>query len=387
MLTDAIRTLRALATSGDGGAERVARDLFARAGVTVGGSAPYDLQVHDDRFYARVFRDGTIGFGESYVDGWWDVEALDQLIDRVLRAQLPQAILGSWAMKAHVIWARLANPQRVSRAFEVGERHYDIGNDLYEAMLDRRMVYTCAYWEDTNDLDEAQERKLDLVCRKVGLEPGMRVLELGCGWGSFARFAADRYGASVTGLTVSKEQARLARERCAGLPVEIRLEDYRSARGTYDAVVSIGIMEHVGVKNHRAYMEVASRCLRPGGVSFIHTIGASQSRQLIDPWFHKYIFPNAAQPSLTQLAQAMEGLFVPEDLHNIGPHYDRTLMAWDARFEAAWPELRARYDERFYRMWKFYLLVSAGSFRSRYQQLYQLVMTAPGTAQPNVRHS
>lgn len=362
-------------------------ELLARAGITVNGDKPWDIQIKNPELFARVFRDGTLAFGESYMDGWWESDQLDETIARILAARLDEDIRESWVMLAHVVRARLVNLQRVTRAFEVGEKHYDIGNDLYERMLDSRLVYTCGYWADAADLDAAQEAKLDLVCRKIGLEKGMRVLELGCGWGSFARFAAERYGAEVTGYTVSKEQAQLARERCADLPVDIRLEDYRAASGTYDRVISIGIMEHVGAKNYRTYMEVADRCLVDDGIAFVHTIAGNRSRKTVDPWFHKYIFPNANLPSIAQLGAAMEGLFVLEDLHNIGEHYDKTLMAWNQRFEAAWPEIAGAYDERFRRMWRFYLLSSAGGFRSRFIQLYQIVMTKPGRTQPATARS
>ena len=363
------------------------RELLARADIIVGGDRPWDIQVHDESLFVRVFRDGTLGFGESYMDGLWDAEALDQTMDRLLRARIDEVVRESWVMLAHVVRARLVNLQRVTRAFEVGEKHYDIGNDLYERMLDERLVYTCGYFKDVDDddLDGAQEAKLDLVCRKIGLEPGMRVLELGCGWGSFARFAAEKYGAEVEGYTVSREQAELARERCAGLPVTIHLEDYRAAKGVYDRVISIGIMEHIGAKNYRTYMEVADRCLADDGIAFVHTIAGNRSRKAFDPWFHKYIFPNAQLPAMSQLSAAMEGIFVLEDLHNIGEHYDKTLMAWHRRFEAAWPELASRYDERFHRMWRYYLLSCAGGFRARFIQLYQIVMTRLGTKQPPCR--
>ena len=361
--------------------------LLARAGITVNGDQPWDIQVKNPEFFSRVFRDGTLGVGESYMDGWWDSEQLDETVARLLRARLDAVIRDSWVMLAHTVRSRLMNLQAVTRAFEVGEKHYDIGNELYSRMLDKRLVYTCGYWKDADNLDAAQEAKLDLVCRKIGLEKGMRVLELGCGWGSFAQFAAERYGAEVTGYTVSKEQAQLARERCAGLPVDIRLDDYRAATGTYDRVISIGIMEHVGAKNYRTYMEVADRCLVDDGVAFVHTIGNIVTRKAFDPWFHKYIFPNAHLPSVAQLGAAMEGLFVLEDLHNIGEHYDKTLMAWHDNFEAAWPELAGRYDERFRRMWRYYLLSCAGGFRARYIQLYQLVMTKPGRTQPPAARS
>ncbi len=366
-------------------AERIVVDLLSQGGVTVGGNAPYDIQVHDRRFYGRVVRQGTLGLGEAYMDGWWDSERLDETITRLLHARAESGVQRNPTTWLHRLKGKAFNLQRLSRAFEVGKRHYDIGNDLYRAMLDSTMAYTCGYWRNADNLEQAQQAKLDLVCRKAGLEPGMKVLELGCGWGSFAKYAAEHYGVEVTGYTVSKEQVALGRERCAGLPVELRLEDYRNAQGSFDAVVSIGIMEHVGPRNYRAYMQTAARCLAPGGISFIHTIGANTSRDLIDPWFHRYIFPNAVAPSMARLAKATEGLFVLEDVHNIGPDYDRTLMAWYQNVERAWPELGRRYDERFHRMWTYYLLTSAAAFRSRHQQLYQLVTTGPGTPQRGVR--
>jgi cyclopropane-fatty-acyl-phospholipid synthase len=365
--------------------ERRAADLMgealARAGITVGGDAPWDIRINDSRVYQRVLRDGTLGVGESFTDGWWDCDAIDQMIDRVVRAGVQDMLTGNWVLGLHLVRARLFNRQ-AARAFEVGERHYDVGNDLYEAMLGRRMVYTCAYWKNADTLDAAQEAKLDLVCRKIGLRPGARVLDLGCGWAGFASFAAENYGANVVGYTVSREQVAWAKQHYPTLPIDIRLDDYRNATGQFDAVVSIGLMEHVGPKNHRDYMKQAVRCLVPGGIAFIHTIGGSSARTQIDPWFEKYIFPNAAIPSLGQLTTAMEDILVPEDVQNIGPHYDRTLMAWWENFDAAWPRLRERYGDRFYRSWKFYLLVSAAYFRTRQHNLYQVVATPAGAPQP-----
>jgi cyclopropane-fatty-acyl-phospholipid synthase len=367
--------------------ERVVRDLLATAGITVNGDAPHDVQVHDRRFYHRVLSDGALGLGESYMDGWWDCSALDEFIAKILKARLEERLKTDWKTFFLVVKAKLFNLQKVARAFEVGIKHYDIGNDLYRAMLDRRMNYTCGYWKNATNLDEAQEAKLELVCKKIHLKPGMTVLELGCGWGSFAKYAAEKYGVQVTGVTVSKEQVELGRELCRGLPVELHLMDYRSVSGTYDRVISIGIMEHVGYKNYRTYMEVVDRCLKQNGIAFVHTIGGNVSTTTANAWTAKYIFPNGMLPSIAQLGRAMEGLFVVEDWHNFGPDYDKTLMAWYHNFDRAWPDLKARYGERFYRMWKFYLLSSAGGFRARSNQLWQIVMTRPGTEQPECRYA
>jgi len=249
------------------------------------------------------------------------------------------------------------------------------------------MVYTCGYWKNASNLDEAQEAKLDLVCRKIGAHEGMRILELGCGWGSFARYAAEKYGAEVVGVTVSKEQVALGSQMCKGLPVELRLQDYRDVSGVYDSVISIGVLEHVGYKNYSTYMEVVNRCLKPDGVALIHTIGGNKTITHGEPWTDKYIFPNGMLPSISQLGKAMEKVFVMEDWHNFGPYYDPTLMAWVANFEAAWPQLKSKYGDAFYRMWRYYLLTSAGAFRARYQQLWQIVFTRQGTPQPECRLS
>jgi cyclopropane-fatty-acyl-phospholipid synthase len=367
--------------------ERVIRALLERAEIEIGGSAPHDIVVHDRRLFARVARDGALGLGESYVDGWWDSPAVDQMITRIHRANLPDHIRRNWSYMVSLLLACALNRQSRARAFQVGERHYDIGNDLYRAMLDRRMVYSCGYWRKAATLDEAQEAKLDLVCRKLGLQPGMRVLELGCGWGSFAKYAAETYGVRVTGYSVSREQIALGRELCAGLPVDLRLDDYRNAHGRYDRVLSIGIMEHVGARNYRTYMQVVDRCLAPGGVALIHTIGGTASDGAPDPWTQKYIFPNGQLPSAAQIARAMEGIFIMDDLHAFGPDYDPTLMAWHRNFTTAWPALKPAYGDRFYRLWCYYLLVSAAAFRARYIHLFQIVVTRKDTPLLDCRKS
>lgn len=363
----------------------IIRALFLKAGIEINGNNPYDITIHDNRFYKRVLSEGALGLGESYVDGWWDCDALDQFIFKVIKADVEKSVRGNWKLFLSILSTKLFNMQRIDKAYEVGEKHYDIGNVLYQAMLDKRLNYTCGYWKHAKNLDDAQEAKLDLICKKLILKPGMEILELGCGWGSFAKFAAEKYDVHVTGVTVSREQVKLGTELCKGLPVELKIADYRSVSGKYDRVISIGIMEHVGYKNYRTYMKTVARTLKDDGIAFIHTIGSNVSTSHANLWTEKYIFPNGMIPSISQLGKAMEGLFVMEDWHNIGPDYDKTLMSWYANFEQAWPKLAPQYGNRFYRMWKYYLLSCAGSFRARDNQVWQIVMTVPGQHQPECR--
>ena len=349
-----------------------------RAGLVPDGPNPWDPQIHDERLWARLLRDGTLGLGEAYMDGWWDAGALDQSLFRLVSSHIQDAFPTDLAVIWSLARGKLLNLQRL-HVTEVAEKHYDIGNDLYAAMLDRRMIYSCGYWAEAGDLDAAQEAKLDLICRKIGLVPGMRILDIGSGWGGFLQFAAERYGVSGVGVTVSKEQAALANARTAHLPVETRLLDYQALDGTFDRVVSIGMFEHVGYKNYRSYFEKARSLLDPAGLMLLHTIGGHVSTTHGDPWSEKYIFPNGMLPSVAQIGSAIEGLFVMEDWHNFGADYDRTLMEWLTRFEAAWPRLKgARYDERFHRMWRYYLSIFAALFRAREISLWQVVLSPRG---------
>lgn len=354
--------------------------LLSTAGVAIDGGKPWDIQVHDERLYARALSGGSLAFGESYMDGWWDSGAVDELTRRLLAAGLEQKVRGMKSVLWLALRAKLTNMQAERRAYNIGEKHYDLGNDLYESMLDKRLNYSCAYWKDARDLDEAQEAKLELCCRKLGLQPGMSVLDIGCGWGAFAKYAAERYGAKVTGITVSKEQVARAREMCRGLPVTIELEDYRSLRGRYDRVLSVGMIEHVGFKNYRTYAEIVERVLADDGLFLLQTIGNNRSCRSGDPWMDKHIFPDGMVPSPDCLTRAAEGLFILEDWHNFGPDYDRTLLSWKGNFDANWDRLsrNPKYDERFRRMWAYYLLTCAGSFRARKNQLWQIVFSKRG---------
>jgi len=358
--------------------KNIVEDILAPAGIAINGNQPWDIQVHNEAFYRRVLRDGSLGLGESYMDGWWDSEHLDEFFTRIIPSRPEDKIRKNWKLMIYSLIERLRNKGRQSRAFQIGERHYDIGNDLFQNMLDQRILYSCAYWKEADNLNDAQEAKLELICGKLGIRTGDKVLDIGCGWGSFAKHAAEQYGAHVVGITVSKEQARFAEDHCAGLPVEIRLQDYRDLDETFDHIVSVGMFEHVGCKNYRTYLEVAHRCLRDGGLFLLHTIGSRRSNIAGDAWVEKYIFPNYVLPSMKQISSAVENLFVVEDWHNFGADYDKTLTAWFRNFDAAWVALRSKYSERFYRMWKYYLLSCAAAFRSRDLQVWQIVLSKDG---------
>ncbi len=355
--------------------------LLADADIRIDGDRAWDMQVHDRRLPARLIAGGSLGLGESYMDGWWDAPSLDGLLFHLLDARIDDRAHG-FADLRDAVRARLFNLQAGQRSFEVGKRHYDLGNDLYHGMLGKRLVYSCGYWRSAENLDDAQQAKLDLVCRKLGLRPGMRVLDIGCGWGEALKFAAERYGVSGVGVTISQEQALFARELCKGLPIEIRVQDYRELDQRFDRIFSIGMFEHVGVRNYRIYFELARRCLDDnapdGGLFLLHCIGGNRSVNRTDPWIARYIFPNSMLPSAAQVTDAIEGLFVIEDWHNFGIDYDRTLQSWRDNSERAWDGLPARYDERFRRMWRYYLAASMASFRTRRTQLWQLVLSPRG---------
>ncbi|HSP43915.1 MAG TPA: cyclopropane fatty acyl phospholipid synthase, partial [Luteolibacter sp.] len=263
-------------------------------------------------------------------------------------------------------------------AWKVGEVHYDLGNDFHSAMLGPSMTYSCGYWRDAETLEEAQHAKLDLICRKLCLKPGMRLLDIGCGWGALMAHAADRYGARCTGVTISRQQAEYIGNHHPDPRVEVELRDYRDLAGRHDRIASVGMFEHVGRKNHRAFMRTAHRCLSDNGVFLLHTIGRNRHGGGTDPWIDKYIFPNGELPCLDDIATAIDGLFVAEDIHNIGADYDKTLMAWHHNFEQAWPSFTQAMGERFRRMWRYYLLSCAGAFRARELQVWQWTLTRHG---------
>ena len=362
--------------------KRKIKRLLERADIEVNGDRPWDITVKDERLWRRLSLQAGIGLGDAYMDGWWECRAIDEMICRLLKVLSKGERQPLRVMLPRLIAGLLFNLQSLKRAFQVGEKHYDIGNDLYRAMLGEEMVYSCGYWQGGADnLEEAQRDKLDLACRKLGLEKGMRVLDIGCGWGSFCKHAAIHYGVKAVGLTVSREQLNHARAALADLPVEILLQDYRTYEGRFDRIVSIGMFEHVGPKNYATFMEVARRSLTPEGLFLLHTIGSNETNLPVLSWHTKRIFPNGHIPSIKQIAKAAENRFVVEDLHNFGPDYGLTLMEWYHNFHRAWPGLKGAkpaYTDRFYRMWRYYLLSCAGCFRARDQQLWQWILSPEG---------
>jgi cyclopropane-fatty-acyl-phospholipid synthase len=354
-------------------ARRAIEDLLGTADIKINGSRAWDIQVHDERFFSRVLAGGTLAFGESYMEGWWDCDALDELCYRAIRARLEARFTYSFRNLIAIARALILNLQTRRRARKVGRQHYDLGNDFFEAMLDPQMQYSCAIFAEGDDLAAAQQRKLKTICEKLKLKPGMRLLDIGCGWGGLAKYAAEHYGCRVVGITISREQQLYAARWCRGLEVEIQLRDYREIREKFDCAVSVGMIEHVGFKNYRRYMQSVADSLGKGSRFLCQGIANNLSTLQLDPWIRRYIFPNSVLPSLARLTKAAEGLFMVENVANIGPNYDPTLRAWEENFRQAWPRFAERFNERFRRMWRFYLLSCAGAFRARSMQVFQVL--------------
>lgn len=359
--------------------KQIVAELLAEAGIEINGSAPWDIQVHDDRFFHRVAKSPSLGFGESYMDGWWDCDRIDECFTKIFESGIEKKTHLTLSKIFTYCFHSLMNFQTKQKSREVAIKHYNLGNELYEAMLGPTMNYSCGYWKHAVTLDAAQRDKMELICRKLMLSPGMRLLDIGCGWGTLAKYAAEHYGVEVIGVTISEPQREYAAERSKGYPVTILNIDYRDLpKEQFDRIVSVGMFEHVGFKNYRTFMEIVHGSLKKNGIFLLHTIGGNSSYASGDPWMEKYIFPNGMLPSVAQIAQANEELFVMEDWHNFGYDYSSTLMAWHSNFEEHWEKLQGMYDDRFRRMWNYYLLTCAGSFRARKNQLWQVVLSKDG---------
>ncbi len=352
--------------------------------------------IHDPGTIRRLVRAPELGLGEAYMDRQLtiaqnDLEGFLTLLGRNVmrygRGRLSVAARGPARLMRHLAQF---NPAPVARRNV--SHHYDLSNDFYRLMLDEDMQYSCAYFaEDSMSLEQAQAAKKRLVARKLLLEPGMRVLDIGCGWGGMALTLARDFGARVTGITLSERQLEVARARAreAGLEgqVEFRLQDYRKIDETFERIVSVGMLEHVGVPHMRTYFNRVRDLLTPDGVALIHTIGRTTPPSSTSPWLRKYIFPGGYIPAVSEVIPAIEraGLYLAdlEVLH--GSHYARTLAAWRARFEAHREAIRARFDERFLRMWRYYLVLSETGFRELGMVVHHYLLARDQRRMPTTR--
>jgi len=367
--------------------EKTAQKILGFAGIKINGNNPEDIKVNNPEMYERILTEGSLGLAESYMDGDWDSQRLDKFFYKILKEKIDEKALKGLSFKtkikllAYRTKSKIFNLQNISRSRVVGRKHYDTGNYLFEKMLDKRMQYSCGYFKNARTLDEAQEAKLDLICRKINLKPGMKVLDIGCGFGGFAKYAAEKYKVKVIGVTISEAQARFAKEFCKGLDVEIRVQDYRKINEKFDRIVSIGMFEHVGSKNYKKFFTITNRLLKEDGLFLLHTIGKNTSEFSADPFIMKYIFSGGELPSLTQITKSVEESFVVLDVHSFGGDYDKTLIEWSKNFKENWNAIkkqgRGKYDDRFKRMWEYYLLCCAGAFRVGNIQLWQIVLSKP----------
>lgn len=359
-------------------AEMFLRSMLKDADIEIGGDRPWDIKVHNQDLYARVLHQGTLGLGEAYMEGWWDCDALDVMICKAISSHIQDNIAYRLPGLLLTAWQTLFNLQSINRATMVAEQHYNFSNAMFVSMLGSTMNYSCGYWKNASSLDEAQRDKMDMICRKLELQEGMQVLDIGCGWGALSRYMADHYRVQVTAINISTEQLAYAREQDPDHTVNWEQRDYRTLTGTYDRIVSVGMFEHVGRKNYQTFMDITRRVLDRRGLFLLHTIGSKTQTAGADPWINKYIFPNGVLPSPVSITKAITGLYVLEDWHNFGADYDKTLMAWYQNFEKGLTAGEFECSEPVRRMFHYYLLTCAGAFRARDIQLWQLVLSPEG---------
>ncbi|WP_088243550.1 class I SAM-dependent methyltransferase [Calothrix rhizosoleniae] len=344
------------------------------------------LCIHNPHTYDRVLAFGALGFGEAYMDGWWDEENnnLVELLCLFFRSNVYSKARRriTIPLLLNVITQRLRTvPTRIQNSRKNVQHHYDLGNDFYQHFLDPTMTYSCGYRiRETDSIEQMQLQKYELICKKLALQPGESLIDIGCGWGGMLIYAAEHYGISGTGITLSVEQAALAKERIEqkGLSdkIKIVIADYREIQGQYDKFVSIGMFEHVGKGSFATFMQKASEFLTPNGVGMLHTIG-TQGNERIGAWTAKYIFPGGYIPQLHELTQELWAAKLSvAHCENLKPHYAETIKHWAANFttnRAKIASLGATYDERFFRMWYLYLQSSEASFRDGSLQVYQIL--------------
>jgi len=361
--------------------KRVTQEL-ERAGVGIGTGRSWDIAVHDPRFFRRLAARGSLGAGESYVEGWWDCPRIDLLAERVLRSGVADR-WGGWLRCALTgALRRVMNAQRGRRSERVAWIHYNNDPSFFEMLLGGSMNYSCAYWRNADTLDQAQRQKMQLIGQKLELKPGDRVLDIGCGWGGLADYLSREFGCRVVGITNSSSQARYAAERFGGDWCRFVQTDYRDFDprqfGGFTKVVSVGMFEHVGVMNYPAFFSLCRKAAGPEGLILLHTFGRT-TRCDFDLWTDRYIFPNSYLPTIQDIGRATGESMVMEDWHNFGADYDRTLMAWLDRLDVwAATEACSLSNEQL-RMWRYYLATYAACFRVRnHIQLWQIVLSPSG---------
>ncbi|APX10775.1 SAM-dependent methyltransferase [Tateyamaria omphalii] len=362
-------------------------------GPDTGASA--HLAISDRATLRGLIVNPDLGLGEGYMNGTITPrnctldDALTVIVRNRFKGHIPPWIVAANRARFHM--RRFIQKNAPSASRQNVAHHYDISDDLYRLFLDADMQYSCAYFrDDAMTLEDAQVAKKAHIARKLRLEPGMRVLDIGCGWGGMALTLARDYGCQVTGITLSENQLATARKRAedAGLSeqIEFRLQDYRHIAGTFDRIVSVGMLEHVGVPNFNTYFGRLAELLDPDGVALIHTIGRSAPPMAHSSWINKYIFPGGYVPSLSELAPAMErsGLW-QTDIEVWRLHYAKTIRHWRDRFEAHVDEISQTYDDRFVRMFRYYLTVCIIAFEQQMQGVYHLQLAHRRDAVPLTR--
>jgi len=350
---------------------------LTRAGVTVNGPNPWDIRVLDNRLFRRVVGTRELGFGDSYVEGWWECDRIDELVTRILRTGikriLPPGISGLTLAARSVI----TNTQGSERAGDNATAHYGQHDALLRLILGEPLVYSCADWRDATDLADAQHAKIDRLASKLQLRPGMRVLDIGCGWGATADYLSTRHGVIVVGITPVAAQATHAARHHRHSDVSFVTTDFSNFTSPkpFDRIYSVGMVEHVGPKNLKPFFRHCQDLLVDDGIMFHQTIGRRTPRASTDAWIDRRIFPGGAIPSVQQLSRAWSAGWVLEDFENLGPDYDRTLMAWLGLLEGKKDQVLDQFGEEMYRTFRFYFQYCAGAFRARELQLWQLVLT------------
>lgn len=349
-----------------------------------GSSPSLRLIIRNPKTYKYILALGSLGFGESYMNGWWDEENdnLMELSGLLLSSGIYKKARGNFSLILNILLQRLFSlPIFIQNSRKNVQYHYDISNDFYRLFLDETLTYSCGYQIEKNDtLKEMQMQKHELICKKLALKRGDSVIDIGCGWGEMLIYAAEQYGISGTGITLSQEQAYLAKERIKQRELSDRLKivvaDYREFEGQYDKFVSIGMFEHVGKRNFSTYMNKVRELLKPGGIGLLHTVGTI-GRAGRDPWLEKYIFPGGYLPKLHDLISEMwtADLLVAH-CENLKPHYAETLKRWSDNFRHNKKLIMAvssKFDQRFIRMWDLYLQLCEATFRYGNIQLYQVL--------------